>query len=289
MKVSVVIPAKNEESALKVLLPVLMPVLEKNNWEGILINDGSTDQTAEVAEKFGLRVISHPYSKGNGAAVKTGAAHAGGEYIVFMDADAQHNPDHIGLLVDRATSGFDMVIGSRSKSSQASNRRWVANTFYNKFASLIVGHKIPDLTSGFRAVNAEKFRQFLFLLPNGFSYPTTITMAFFRVGYTIDYLEIDVGQRIGSSHIRMMKDGIRFLLIIFKLSTLYSPLKIFAPASLAVFSVGVGYYLYTYLSDGRMTNMSVILFLMSLVIFLIGLVSEQVNMLIYQNMKPKDK
>ncbi|MBE9561819.1 MAG: glycosyltransferase family 2 protein, partial [Proteobacteria bacterium] len=228
-----------------------------------------------------------PYSKGNGAAIKSGARAASGDILVFMDADGQHDPKDIDRLLSELETGYDMVIGARSSSSQASFGRLCANSFYNWLASWISGHKIADLTSGFRIVKADKFKEFLYLLPNGFSYPTTITMAFFRTGYSVNYIPIVAHKRIGKSHIKLLKDGIRFLLIIFKIGTLYSPLKLFGPLSMVFFLLGMGYYSYTFITDGRFTNMGMLLFTTSILIFLIGLISEQITQLLYSNRNSK--
>ena len=280
MKVSVVLPAKNEAEGLRRTLPALAATLP--GAEVIVVDDGSTDDTAAVAAALGARVLSAPYSMGNGAAIKRGARAATGEVIVFMDADGQHDPALIPQLLARLEAGFDMVVGARDGSGQASVGRGLANRLYNRLASWMTDHDVKDLTSGFRAVRADKFREFLHLLPNGFSYPTTSTMAFFRSAYPVDYVSVRVDRRVGkASHIRPLKDGVRFLLIIFKIATLYSPLKLFLPASMAFFFTGVGYYAYTFLTAGRFTNMSALLFSAAVIIFLIGLVSEQITSLTY--------
>jgi len=282
-KVSVVIPAKNESGSIGSVISRLVGLVN----EIIVVDDGSSDDTATIAKASGAIVISHAYSKGNGAAIKSGARAASGDVIVFMDADGQHDPNDIPKLLKKLYQGFDMVVGARSAKSQASLGRLAANSFYNKFGSWMVGHKIEDLTSGFRAVNAEKFREFIYLLPNGFSYPTTSTMAFFRAGYSVGYEPIVAAKREGDSHINIVKDGVRFLLIIFKVGTLYSPLKLFTPISFGVFSLGLCRYIYTYIQSGTFTNMSAVFFTTSLIIFLIGLVSEQITMLIYQSIDNK--
>ena len=199
----------------------------------------------------GVRLLSNPYPMGNGAAIKAGARNATGDVLVFMDADGQHRPEDISKLLDRLESGYDMVVGARDGAGQASRHRGLANGFYNRLASWMVGHAVKDLTSGFRVVRREKFLEFLYLLPNGFSYPTTITMAFFRAGYAVTYEAIDVQSRMQGteSHIRLWRDGIRFLLIIFKIGTLYSPLKLFAPVAFAHALIGVGYYGFTFFSS----------------------------------------
>lgn len=276
---SIVIPAKNESSTLPDLLRRAHEVCP--HAELIVVNDGSTDDTAAVAASNGARVVSSPYSMGNGAAIKRGARSACGEVIVFMDADGQHDPADIPRLLSRLNDGYDMVVGARDRKGQASVGRSLANRTYNQIASWITEFDVKDLTSGFRVVRAARFREFLHLLPNGFSYPTTITMAFLRSAFPIAYEPIDVARRVGRSHIRPLRDGIRFLLIIFKIATLYSPLKLFAPAALFFFLAGAGYYTHTYLTEGRFTNMGTLLFTASVVIFLIGLVAEQITAMTY--------
>jgi len=219
---------------------------------------------------------------GNGAAIKRGTREAAGDVLVFMDADGQHAPADIAYLIAKLDEGYDMVVGARDWSGQAGVGRGVANTVYNWLASRMTGFKVVDLTSGFRAVRANKFREFLHLLPNGFSYPTTSTMAFFRSAYGVAYVPIKAAQRVGKSHIRPLRDGARFLLIIFKIATLYSPLKLFVPASLTFFLLGLGYYSYTFSTSHRLTNMSVLLFSASVIVFLIGLISEQITSLMYR-------
>ncbi|MDX1736182.1 MAG: glycosyltransferase family 2 protein [Halioglobus sp.] len=285
LKFSVVIPAKNEEQGLALVLPEL--VERHPGAEIIVVDDGSTDDTATVCEDAGVTVIRHPYSKGNGAAIKTGARAASGDYIVFMDGDGQHSPADVARLLEKVAEGYDMVVGARSGlSSQASLARWSANTFYNRFASWMVDQRIDDLTSGFRCVNRNKFLSFLYLLPNGFSYPTTSTMAFFRAGYSVAFVPIEVAKRVGKSHINLIKDGMRFLLIIFKVGTLYSPLKVYFPA--AVFTAGLGFLNYALwiISDSlRFTNMSLLLILSGVTMFLIGLLSEQLTNLQFKDVK----
>jgi len=280
VELSIILPARNEADSLRQLLPQLVAIYPQA--EIIVVDDGSTDDTAAVCAAHPVRRLSHAESLGNGAAIKAGARAANGEVLCFMDADSQHNPADIGRLLATMTQGYDMVVGARDTRGQASVGRRLANGFYNRFASWMTGRRVQDLTSGFRLARARCFREFLFLLPNGFSYPTTCTMAFFRAGYRIAYVPIDVHPRIGRSHINPLKDGLRFLLIIFKIGTLFSPLKIFLPISLAFFFTGAGYYVYTFLLEHRFTNMSALLLSNAILIFLIGLVSEQITMLIYR-------
>ena len=280
-ELSLILPAKNEAAALGPLLARLRERFPEA--ELIVVDDGSTDGTADIAQAAGARVVRHPVSLGNGAAVKSGARAATGEVLVFLDADGQHDPDDIPRLLAKLDEGYDMVVGARDAASQASLGRGLANRLYNRLAGYVTGHRIPDLTSGFRAVRAARFRRFLYLLPNGFSYPTTITMAFFRSGYPVAYVPIHASARIGKSHLKPWKDGLRFLLIIFKIATLYSPLKLFVPLSALFFLAASLWYVHTFLSIGRFTNMSALLYTASLLIFLMGLVSEQITMLMYRD------
>lgn len=277
--ISVVLPAKNEAASLRTLLPALRKQLPDS--EIIVVNDASTDETPDVCVEHGVKVISHRYSIGNGGAIKAGAREAKGEILVFMDADGQHSVGDIPRLLAELDLGYDMIVGARTATSQASVGRRLANKVYNTVASWMVGHTIADLTSGFRAARASKFKEFLYLLPNGFSYPTTVTMAFFRAGYTVGYVPINAGIRMGKSHIKATKDSVKFFIIIFRVGTLYSPLKLFVPASMAFFLLALGYYGYTFVTESRFTNMSALLFTASALTFLIGLVSEQITSLLY--------
>lgn len=281
MTISIVLPAKNESAAIGQTLAQIQQLQLAH--EIIVVNDGSTDQTKQVAETAGAKVVTHPYSKGNGAAIKTGARTATGDIIVFMDADGQHDPQDIPRLIEKIEQGYDLVVGARQKGSQASVGRGIANALYNNLATYMTEQKVEDLTSGFRAVRADKFREFLYLLPNGFSYPTTSTMAFFRAGYSVTYVPIHAAKRIGKSHIQPLKDGVRFFLIIFKIATLFSPLKMFLPIAVLLFMMATGWYGYTLWSAGRFTNMSALLYTGSIMIFLMGLISEQITALMYKD------
>lgn len=282
-RISIILPAKNEAASLKKLLPALREGYPQA--EILVVDDGSTDGTIDICHQHKVTVISRPYSIGNGGAIKAGARMASGEKLVFMDADGQHDPADVSRLISTLDQGFDMAVGARGEGSQASLGRGLANGLYNRLASWMVGQQVKDLTSGFRAVRADKFREFVYLLPNGFSYPTTITMAFFRSGYTVSYVPIHAAKRLGKSHIKPFKDSVRFLLIIFKIGTLYSPLKLFLPISAAFFLTGVLYYLYTFTTEHRFTNMSALLLITSVLVLLIGLVSEQITTLNYKDNK----
>lgn len=281
MTVSIVIPAKNEAISLESLLPGIRK--EHPDAEIIVVNDGSTDHTDEVCRELGVIELRNQYSKGNGAAIKRGARYATSDTLVFLDGDGQHDPADIALLLEEMSKGHDMVVGARDSESQASVGRSLANKLYNSLSSYMTGQVVKDLTSGFRVVNRKKFLQFLYLLPNGFSYPTTSTMAFFRAGYSVTYVPIKAKKRLGESHINVLRDGVRFLLIIFKIGTLYSPLKLFFPLALGLFGVGMAYYGYTYSTAGRFTNMSGLLLSTSILTFLMGLISEQITQLVYKD------
>jgi len=282
MNYSLIIPARNEAESLRHLLPEVIAMLPGR--EIIIVDDGSDDATRDVCAQFPVRLISHPHPKGNGAAVKTGARAASGDVLIFMDGDGQHKAEDIPALIEKFEQGFDMVVGARTSGSHAGMHRAMANDIFSRFATWMVQQPVHDLTSGFRVVKARLFKKFLYLLPNGFSYPTTITMSFFRAGYSVAYLPIHTPRRsAGKSHIRPVRDGVRFLLIIIKVGTLYSPQKLFIPVSLGFFLTGLSYYLYTYLASGRFTNMSALLLISAVLTFLIGIVSEQISALHYKD------
>ena len=283
--VSIILPAKNEADNLDRLLPVLRKNFPEE--EIIVVNDGSSDNTVEICNRHLVTVITHVYSMGNGAAIKTGARNAKGDILMFMDADGQHNPDDINRLLEKIHDGYDMAVGARQINTHASLLRRIGNTIYNKLASIMTGYPIEDLTSGFRAARARHFRKFLYLLPNKFSYPTTSTMAFFRSGLPVAYVPIKAMNRTGDgkSHIRLFHDGFRFLVIIVKIGALFSPMRFFLPISGLLFFTGLAYYGYTYYNFGRLTNMTAILVLSSLFTFLIGIVSEQISALHYKDIQ----
>ena len=281
---SIVIPAKNEAPGLERLLPSLRALHPEA--EIIVVDDGSSDDTARVAGATeGVRCISHPVSIGNGGSIKAGARAAVGDVIVFMDGDGQHDPRDVTRLLAPLADGYDMVVGARARVSQANAPRAAANALFNWLASRMTGFAVEDLTSGFRAVRRERFRSILYLLPNGFSYPTTSTMAFFRSGYFVRYVPIVAGAREGRSHVRVLRDGLRFLLIILKIGALFSPMRLFLPISAVLFALASLYYGYTFLSDGRFTNMGMLLYMSALSTFLIGIVSEQISALHYSRVE----
>lgn len=283
MTLSIVLPARNEVKGLARILPALREAYP--DAQIVVVDDGSADDTVKLCKTHGVQVVSHPYSMGNGASIKTGSRIANGDVLVFMDADGQHDPEDISRLLQKMEEGYEMVVGARALNTHASlGRRW-ANLLYNRLASLMTGYEIEDLTSGFRVVRARHFRKFLYLLPNGFSYPTTSTMAFFRSGFPVAYVPIRAKQREGKSNIRLLKDGVRFLVIVLKIGALFSPMRLFLPISAALFWTGVLYYAYTYLAAGRFTNMGALLFVSSLLTFLIGILSEQVSSLHYKNVE----
>ena len=273
---SVLIPAYNEAHSVGQLIHSLN---SEARWQEIVvIDDGSSDGTGVEAEKAGARVLRHPYNKGNGAAVKTGLRNATGTYILIVDADGQHQP-HDALRLVEQLDQFELVVGSRSADSQASWSRRVGNTLLNRIASYLTGQAIPDLTSGFRAARRDCMLEFIHLFPNGFSTPTTSTMSFIRAGYSVRFEPVEAAQRVGTSKIRLGADGFNFFLILLKVITIFSPLRIFAPISAASFLLGAAYAGWTIATQSHVTNSSVLLILLSVVILLVGLVSEQISSL----------
>ena len=272
--ISVIIPAYNEESTIGKVVKGIISIYP--DFEIIVINDGSSDGTAEVAETAGAMVFSHPYNMGNGAAVKNGIRLAKGETLVLMDGDGQHDPGDIARLL-KYLPEYDMVVGNRNLDGHTSFLRAAGNKVYNWFASYVAKFKIKDLTSGFRIVKAEIARPLLYLLPNTYSYPTTMTLSILRNGRSLKYVSISVKSRkSGKSGIGIFKDGARFFIIIVKICTLYSPFRVFLPVSFFLFSMGAIYYLYTFLLWQRFTNMSALLLTTSIIVFMMGLVSEQI-------------
>jgi glycosyltransferase involved in cell wall biosynthesis len=281
---SVVVPARNEAAGLPALLADLGVVLESCEglrYEVLLIDDGSTDETAVIGAAAGARVISHPESLGNGAAVKRGIREAQMDWVLLLDGDGQHPPDQIPRLIELAESRYDMVVGSRGGSGGSVHRN-LANRMYNALASYVTSRRIPDLTSGYRLIRADVVKGFCYLLPNTFSYPTTITLAMMRVGYAVGFQPIQVRERQGKSHIKVIRDGTRFLIIIMRIATFFAPLRVFMPLAAMWLVAGLGWYAYTYIVDGRFTNMGVLLIAQASVIFGLGLVSEQVAALRFQ-------
>ena len=278
--VSIILPAKNEGQNLVRLLPVLRAA--QPDAEIIVVDDGSTDDTVALCMANGVHCVSHPYSMGNGAAIKTGARNASHDVLLFMDADGQHDPTGIQALLDKLDEGYEMAVGARTWDSHASLARRAANYIYNGLASYMAGRPVLDLTSGFGAARRRHFMRFLYLLPNGFSYPTTSTMAFFRSGLPIAYVPISARRRGGRSHIRLFEDGLRFFMIILKVGALFSPMRLFLPVSMAIFATGMLYYLYTFIDSHRFTNMSALLITTSVTTFMLGILAELVSALHYK-------
>lgn len=276
MKVTIIIPAYNEAKSLQKLLNELNKL--DGNYEIIVVDDGSTDNTGKVAEDSGVNVIKHPYNKGNGASIKTGIRNANGDIVVLMDADLQHSPHEIPDLLAYMTD-YDMVVGARIENPQGNFHRNLANKFYNKFASYLTKFNILDLTSGFRAIRRDVLMKFVYLLPNGFSYPTTITLALLRSGYSIKYVPIHVNKRIGKSKISPFNDGFKFILIILKIVILFSPLRIFLPVSIVFGMTGIGYYIYTFFTRHQFSSASVLFLVTGVLLFMLGLISEQIAQL----------
>jgi glycosyltransferase involved in cell wall biosynthesis len=277
--VSIVVPAFNEEPAIGALVQALRAGAA---WrEIIVVDDGSSDATAERARAAGATVVRHPYNKGNGAAVKTGIRSAGGEYVLIVDGDGQHQAADAARLVSHLGE-YDLVIGARSTGTQATHARLLGNAALNWLASYLTGRNVPDLTSGFRGARRSLLREFIHLLPNGFSTPTTTTLAFIKAGYNVRFEPIEAAARVGHSKIRLARDGVKFLLIVMKIVTLFSPFRVFLPISLASFLLGAGYAAWTIATQSHITNSSVLLIMLAVIVFLVGLVSEQIAALRFE-------
>ncbi len=277
--VSVVVPAYNEAGG---IAQVVADLAADAAWhEIIVVDDGSTDATAAAAGAAGAIVVRHPYNKGNGAAVKSGIRRATGDYVLIVDGDGQHRPSDARRLVSRLGE-YDLIIGARSAATQATFARKVGNATLNGLATYLTGRRIPDLTSGFRGARREQLREFIHLLPNGFSTPTTTTLAFIKAGYNVGFEPIEARQRSGASKIRLARDGAKFLMIILKIVTIFSPLRIFLPLSLASLTLGAAYAAWTIATQHHVANSSVLLIMLAVIVFLVGLVSEQISALRFE-------
>ena len=279
---TILLPAYNEAGVIGETIRAIRAL--HPDFEILVVDDGSTDNTMREAMEAGANVWPHPYNMGNGAAIKSGLRCARGEWVLMMDADGQHKPEDIARLLEHKDR-YDMVVGARTRQSETSAHRDLANWVYNRFASYVTRFKVEDLTSGFRLVRLSVARQFIYLLPNTFSYPSTLTLGYLRSGRTVKYIPIQTKARVGKSKIKLLKDGARFFLIITKIASLFSPFRVFLPISLGFFVTGLCYYAYTFLTQGRFTNMSALLFNSSIIIFMIGLVAEQISQMRYDRVE----
>lgn len=286
IKVSVIIPVYNEEANIGRVLDGISKIKEED-WEIIVVDDGSQDGSSLIAREKGAMVISHPYCIGNGAAVKTGIRNAKGEIVLLMDGDGQHRAEDIPELL-RGMERYDMVVGVRGWSSQSGYLRGIGNKIYNLLASYVTGRRIPDLTSGFRAVKRSVAKKYLYMFPNTFSYPATLTLALMKSGHSVGFVPITTDERTGRSKLNPIKDGVRFFLIIARIATIFSPFKVFLPVSALFFFSGVVYYLYWFFTARRFTNMALLLILLGVIVFLMGLISEQINQLRYAQTEDVD-
>lgn len=284
LDLSIILPAFNEESVIGLVTKDIQSVLQENQlrtFEILVVDDGSDDNTADIAQKAGARVVRHPNNIGNGAAIKTGIRESRGKVLVMLDADGQHSPQDIPRFLEEI-GRYDMVVGARIQSSDTAMHRDIGNKIYNTLASYVSDRRIEDLTSGFRAIKRDIAFKFIYLLPNTFSYPTTITLAVLRSGGSLLYIPIETKRRVGISKINLLQDSLRFLIIILRISSYYSPLKIFLPMSALMFLTGFGYGLYKVLFlNARYGPTSAMIMTVSVVVFMVGLVSEQIAQLRY--------
>ncbi|HEX6811069.1 MAG TPA: glycosyltransferase family 2 protein [Planctomycetota bacterium] len=284
-RLSVVVPARNESANLPALLAELDTALRASqipSYEVIVVDDGSTDETPQLARACGAAVVRHAESLGNGAAIKRGIREARGDWILLLDGDGQHPPAELDAMLTLADR-YDMVVASRGGRGGSVHRN-LANRIYSRFASYVSGRFIPDLTSGFRLVRADVAKDLVWLLPNTFSYPTTITMSMLRGGWSVAFHPFAVRERKGKSHIRLWADGSRFFLIILRIATMFAPLRVFLPVSALVAALGAAWYFYTWYTEGRFTNMAVLLFSQAGILFALGLIAEQIASLRFQGL-----
>ncbi len=288
MKLSVIIPVYNERENIANFLTEVIEYCKNFSfpYEIIVVNDGSSDGTAEILSDFKdehIKIIHHKHNIGNGGAVKTGIRNARGDYVIMIDGDGQHYPEDIGRILEKLEEGYHLVVGARDKKSQASFFRALGNAVYNKLASYVADFEIKDLTSGLRGAKRRVILKFLYMFPNGFSYPSTSTLAFLKAGYSLTYIPIKTRKRKGKSKIKLLKDGLKFFNIIAKITTLFSPMRIFFPVSLILFISAIVHFLYRFFVSGKYTLFTGILVLASIFTLLMGLISEQVSTLYYKD------
>ena len=275
--ISVVIPAFNESATIRDVVEHVYRVCSALGCahEVIVVDDGSTDNTAELAEQAGATVLRQPYNKGYGASLKTGIRHATNGTIVILDADGQHDPEDIKKLLD-TRGNAEMVVGARKGTAGSPLWRKPGKMLIGWLANQLTGRKIPDLNSGFRAMDREVLMRFLAIMPNGFSSSTTSTIALLRGGYSVNYIPIEVKRRSGCSTVTLA-DGLGTILLIFRLITLFAPLRICLPVSLVTAAIGCYYIVHGYLSTGTASIRGILALLASVLFFLFGLLIDQVS------------
>lgn len=280
VELSIILPVYNEKGVIDNIYPRIVDIFSK--WEIakelLIIDDGSDEVLSLDLLVPWARIIRHSVNMGNGAAIKTGIRNAKGEKCVIMDADGQHLPEDAIKLVEKLDQ-YVLVVGARDFKTTGTFHRNLANQIYSKLASYTSGAQIPDLTSGIRAFRREEVLQIIHLFPNRFSCPTTMTLGLIYLGYQVGFQRINVMKRDGKSKIRIFSDGTRFLLVILKISTLFSPLKIFFPLSLSLFLLGLINYFSVLIFWHRFSLWSVVLLTNAITIFMIGLVAEEISSL----------
>ncbi|MCX6175432.1 MAG: glycosyltransferase family 2 protein [Ignavibacteriales bacterium] len=279
---TVIIPVYNEETAIEKTLMELTIYSEKNNWEVLVVNDGSTDNTKNILNSiYSIKVIYHPYNKGYGAALKAGIKNATTDLICFYDADGQHNPNDVEQLILNLDN-YDMLVGERQKDSHKEWVRRPGKWLLSKVANFLTGRKIPDLNSGLRLVKRNVILKLLHLFPDGFSFSTTSTIAFLNLGLNVGYYPIKTNKRIGKSSVRQLKHGSNVLLLILRLIILFNPLKVFVPISFLIFMLGIIYEVMqgiVMIESGheRLIPGAFFLMITGILIFFFGLVVDQVS------------
>jgi glycosyltransferase involved in cell wall biosynthesis len=278
-KVSVIIPVFNEEVGIKRLLDKMIDLRFHELYEILVINDGSSDHSLEVLKKYPVKVYSHSVNKGYGAALKTGIRKANGEKIVILDSDGQHDPAQIPRIADLLDDN-ELVIGTRDKDSFQVRTRQVGKRMIRWVGEYLVEQKLPDYNSGYRGFQKDLIKSMLHIMPNGFSFSTTSTLAFLKEGYAIGTIPIKVEERVGrTSNVKFFKDGAKTIMLILRIIMLFNPLKIFFPASIIITAAGIVYGIYGYLIAERFSNGAIVLTILGMFLFFIGLVADQISIM----------
>lgn len=278
-RLSIIIPAYNEAEAIGPTLRKLSGMTFPIEHEIIIVDDGSTDDTYKVCSEFPVILLKHSVNKGYGAALKTGIRKSSGDRIIILDSDGQHDPDEISKFIDLLEE-YDMVIGERSAESfQVANRK-LGKRIIRKVGEYLVEQKLPDFNSGFRAFRKDLILELLHMMPNGFSFSTTSTLAFLKEGYNIATLPINVKERVGrKSNVKFFKDGSKTMLLLFRIIMLFNPLKVFFPASIAISFFGLAFGVYGYIEFDKFSNTGVLMITLGMFLFFIGLLADQISIL----------
>lgn len=277
--VSIIIPVYNEREGISHVIESMQSLREKHGsrWEIIVVDDGSTDGTSDVLKNIqDVVLVQHSLNRGYGAAIKTGIKHAKYDTIIISDADGTYSANDIPKLLGQL-SKCEMVVGNRENSNFLSARR-LAKWIITRLANYLTGVKIPDLNSGLRAMKKDIVTKFLHLLPDGFSFTTTITLAMLTNDYDVEFVPIEYKMRSGKSKIRPIRDTLNFIQLVIRTVLYFDPLKVFLPISIFFFISSLAVFIFTYLFTPRVMDITaVILFISGVQMLAIGMIADLID------------